>query len=469
MTEIVWAVQRGAQEAFLTCPAFETLMEGNRGGGKTSALLMDFAQHVDKGYGADWRGIIFRKTYKQLDDVVSQSKQYFNRAWPLSSFNQADFKWTFPRGETLKLAYMERPDDYWNYHGHAYPFIGWEELTTWNSDECYRVMMSCCRSTNPKLPRKYRANTNPYGAGHNWVKSRFRLPAAPGRITGDVIHEDGLSRVAIHSSLRENTALMTADPGYLSRVLQGATNPAMRAAWEAGSWDIVAGGMFDDVWNPLIHVIPSIAPRAIPDGWRLDRSYDHGQSRPFSVGWWAQSDGTPLRLPDGRLVGGVRGDVIRLDEWYGWNGRPNEGLRMLAHEIAQGIRDRERGMGRSFRPGPADSSIFDDFEPGRSISGEMAKAGIKWDPADKRAGSRKQGWEMIRAYLKGALPGKEGVRERPGLFVCACCEQFRRTVPVLSRSDKDPDDVDTTAEDHIGDEVRYRLRGRQGGAGIGSF
>jgi hypothetical protein len=31
-------------------------------------------------------------------------------------------------------------------------------------------------------------------------------------------------------------------------------------------------------------------------------------------------------------------------------------------------------------------------------------------------------------------------------------------VPVLPRDEKDPDDVDTEAEDHVADEARYRCR-----------
>jgi RNA binding exosome subunit len=31
-------------------------------------------------------------------------------------------------------------------------------------------------------------------------------------------------------------------------------------------------------------------------------------------------------------------------------------------------------------------------------------------------------------------------------------------VPVLPRKEKDMDDVDKDAEDHVGDEVRYRVR-----------
>jgi hypothetical protein len=466
--EVAWAPQPGSQEAWLDCGIYEGLYEGTRGPGKTDCLLMDFAQHVGKsvcpgdhkGYGAEWRGILFRQTYPQLADLVAKTKKWFPRVFPAATFNESKMTWAWPTGETLRLSYMAREEDYWNYHGHSYPWIGWEELTTWPSDHCYKIMMSCSRSTQPGMPRKYRATSNPYGPGHNWVKARWRLPLAPGRIIGPVIREGDLPpRVAIRGRLTENRILLEADPEYIDRIRAAARNPSELKAWLYGSWDIVAGGMFDDIWQPRYHVVENIPLDAIPSTWRLNRSYDHGQSKPFSVGWWAQSNGEPIEV-NGAVFGHVPGDLFRLTEWYGWNGSPNEGLRMLSTEIADEIRERENrwGLNGHVKPGPADSSIFDDFEPGKSVAGDMARRGVRWQAADKRAGSRKQGWEQIRKYLKGAVPGEEGVRESPGLFICRNCEQFIRTFPVLPRDGKDPDDVDTDAEDHIADEVRYRVR-----------
>jgi len=45
----------------------------------------------------------------------------------------------------------------------------------------------------------------------------------------------------------------------------------------------------------------------------------------------------------------------------------------------------------------------------------------------------------------------------PGLYIFNSCRQFIRTVPTLTRDNRDPDDVDSNAEDHIVDETRYRL------------
>ena len=132
---------------------------------------------------------------------------------------------------------------------------------------------------------------------------------------------------------------------------------------------------------------------------------------------------------------------------------------MGAKEIARGILEREEDLGfrRKVLSGPADSSIFSEYEPGTSYAGEMEKVGVSWERADKSPGSRKKGWEKLRQMLVGALPCR-GYREEPGLFVTERCDQFIRTIPTLPRDDRDLDDVHSDSEDHIGDEVRYRIR-----------
>lgn len=457
----VWVAQPGSQSLFLSCPIFEVLFEGTRGPGKTDALLADFCQHVGQGFGAAWRGILFRETYPQLADVVAKSKAWFKAWFPGAEFNETKMTWTFPDGEELLLRHMKKPDDYWNYHGHAYPWIGWEELVSWATPDCYLLMMSCSRSTMPGMPRKYRATTNPYGRGHNWVKARFQLPGARGKV---IRTEGEPDRVAIHGNIVENRILLEVDPGYMSRIRAAAANPAQAEAWLDGSWDITSGGMLDDLWKAQVHCVPRFR---VPRSWAIDRSFDWGSSKPFSVGWWAQSDGTDLLLPSGRTIRTVRGDLFRIGEWYGCRkGEPNKGLHMLASDIAEGIRLREVAMGLAGRvkPGPADSSIFDE-ENGSCIAKDMEKKKIKWEKADKGPGSRKQGWLQIRKLLKGALNldedsnPKPGPREDPGLYVVSeACPDFMRTMPSLPRDEADPDDVDTEAEDHIADEVRYRSR-----------
>lgn len=473
---VIWAPQEGSQTTFLQCPVLECLFHGTRGNGKTDALLWAFGQHVGKGYGAAWRGIIFRQSYPQLADVQAKSEKWFRQCFPGAKFNKTKMQWEWPTGEVLLLRHMDKPSDYWNYHGHEYPFIGWEELCNWATDECYKSMFSCCRSSTPGVPKMIRSTTNPYGAGHSWVKDRWRLAGQWWKVImiTDAVDVEGRPepiRVAIPGNINENKILLEADPNYTSNIVASASNPAMAKAWLVGSWDIVAGGMFGDLWRPHHHVKPRFK---VPNGWRVDRSFDWGSSRPFSVGWWAQSDGSDYLDADGKWRSTVRGDLFRVAEWYGFTGKPNEGLQMLASEVAKGIVEREVKWGwktptwSRVKPGPADSSIF-TTENGNCVAVDMAKKvrlengmeypGVTWSAADKRPGSRKPGWEQCRILLKQALPNKDGrPREKPGMFVFDTCEQFLRVFPSLPRDEKDPDDVDTDSEDHIGDEVRYRVR-----------
>ena len=229
-----------------------------------------------------------------------------------------------------------------------------------------------------------------------------------------------------------------------------------------GSWDIVAGGMFDDLWDPGVHVI---SPFEIPLSWRIDRSFDWGASKPYSIGFWAESDGSDVTLDDGSALHTLRGDLFRIAEIYGWSGVANEGCGHSPAEIARLILEKQEflGLTRRIQPGPADNSIFD--ASGRtSIASDMERLGIRWQRSDKSPGSRKRGWVLLRQLLKGSA-----TRETPGLFVFRECAQFIRTIPTLPRDARDPDDIDTEAEDHIADETRYRIlavsrRSHSGGA-----
>ena len=257
-------------------------------------------------------------------------------------------------------------------------------------------------------------------------------------------------RQYIPAKLEDNPTLAKGDPKYLAR-LSGLGNAALVRAMRDGDWDIVGGGALDDVGDRAKHVIE---PFAIPSSWHVDRSFDWGSSHPFSVGWWAESDGTEATLRDGSKRCWPRGTVFRIAEYYGWNGRPNEGCRLLAVEVARKIMEFEKAMfkTRSVTPGPADSSIF-DAENGVSIADDMGRVGIRWIRADKSPGSRKIGLESLRRRRKAAIAWP---MEEPGLLIFATCPHCIRTVPVLPREERKPDDVDSAAEDHVYDEARYR-------------
>ena len=76
----------------------------------------------------------------------------------------------------------------------------------------------------------------------------------------------------------------------------------------------------------------------------------------------------------------------------------------------------------------------------------MEKQGVYFDRADH---SRIAGKMQVHNRL--AMDG-EG---RPRLYVFSSCRNFIRTIPCLVYDSTDVEDVDTTGEDHIYDELRY--------------
>ena len=446
-----------AQELFLSCPFDEALLEGGRGGGKTSALLVDFARDTGRGWGSAWRGILFRETYPQLEDVKAKSFELFRAVWPDAVFNSTNYVWTWPDGEKLFLRHIRTKEDYWNYHGHEYPWIGWEELTNWRTLECYEMMRACCRSSHPEVAqyKRIRATTNPWGKGHGAVKRYFVDPAPEGV---PIREASGATRVRIHAPLEQNTPFLAADPNYKARILDSVQDTSVRKAWGGGPdrWDVATGAFFSDVWSAKHNVL---APFEVPPSWRIDRTFDWGSSKPFSVGWYAQSDGSEVEILPGVRRTFARGSIFRISEWYGWNGTPDQGLRMTAEAIATKIKEIERRMVRTIHPGPADTSIWDTVN-GHCIADDFARCGVRWERADKSPGSRVVGWGRCRKYM---LAAHKAPMESPGLFVFDTCRHFLRTIPDLVHDNRDPDDVDSDGEDHIADELRYRLLAIVGG------
>ncbi len=331
-------------------------------------------------------------------------------------------------------------------------WVAFDELTNWASPVPVDKLRACLRSAQ-RVPCVLRATGNPGGVGNNWVKARYLDPAQPymPHYAKNESGAGGTWRVFIPSTLDDNPSLAQ-DPGYWQRVEAAAAgNAALLKAWRYGDWNVIAGGYFDDLWQQSIHVVE---PFPIPTGWRIDRAFDWGSTKPYACLWFAESDGEEVVLPGNRRRAWPRGSLCVIGEEYGWNGKPNEGLRLANAEIARRILTAEEQLGIKGRvqPGPADNQIFDVIN-GTSIADEMARVGVRWTRSIKGKGSRVTGWQAIRGFLQAS---RRQPMEAPGLFVSSTCRNTIRTLPVMPRDQRRPDDVDTEAEDHLCDVIRYR-------------
>lgn len=443
--------QSGPQAALISCPCDEIFYGGARGGGKSYGILIDWLVH-EKEYGKHARGGIFRRTMPELEDMQDKALQVFSGRG--ATYRDQKKTWSFPSGASLKMRYLDRDQDAQSYQGHEFSAMYYDEAGNWPSPEPLDKLRACLRSSHGVRPRMILTG-NPGGPGHNWLKSRFIDPCPPYEIQKINIGGEVRTRVFIPSRVSDNHKINQAE---YTALLQQAGPEWLVRAWLDGDWDVIAGGALDDLWRRDNHVVQ---PFKIPDLWSVDRSFDWGSSKPFAVCWWAESDGTPAIMADGEQMTFPAGTLFLIHEFYGWNGKPNEGCRMLNAEIAREVISHEEGLNQQgikrVFPGPADSSIFDTID-GRRMVDEFIRYGVNWTESNKAPGSRVAGLEAIRSRLKASI--QEHIEE-PGLFVFDTCTHFIRTVPVLPRDTKKPDDVSTDAEDHIYDAVRYRLFARR--------
>lgn len=488
-TEVVWRpIPGSSQELAIDTRAHQTLYHGARGPGKTITQLMRFRRRVGLGYGSFWRGIILDKEFKNLADVVAQGNRFFPQfedgcKWLSSA---SEYKWTWPTGEELLLRHAKKLSDYDNFHGHEYPFIGWNELTKHATLELYDKFLSTNRSSFtpelhtpkdkatgkyltidgkplPRIPLEVFSTANPNGAGHNAVKRRFINPAPNGHLVKKDIEifnpqtqRDEIfttTQVAIFGSYRENPFL---DPKYVAE-LNSITDPNLKAAWLYGNWDVISGGAFDDVFDMNVHRVPRFK---VPDNWRVDRSFDWGSSHPFAVCWFAEANGEEVIMPDGSTFCPKPGSLIQLAEWYGATEiGANKGLKLSSGKIAEGIIAREISLMENGWiqtqpwPGPADNEISNvkDSEVD-NVEVVMSKKGVRWTKSDKSNGARINGFQLFRDRLEASK-----LREGPGWYTMANNEATLDTIPNLPRDEDKPDDVDSDAEDHLYDAHRYRI------------
>lgn len=440
--KIVWKPQP-KQIEFLQRPEYEAFYGGAAGGGKSDSLLMEALRQT---HIPNYRGLIIRKTYPQLSELIDRSVEIYTQAIRGAKFNESKYVWKFPSGAKIYFGSMQHAKDRIKYQGKRYDFIGFDELTHFLWEE-YSYLFSRNRPSGPGTRVYMRATGNPGGIGHGWVKSRF-ITAAPPKTTiwenYTITKPDGgkvemkRDRIFIPAAVFDNPAMLKNNPEYLASLAM--MSESERKALLYGDWDCFSGQVFSE-WRDdpkgyenrrYSHVIK---PFHIPEHWKIIRGFDFGYSRPFSVGWYAADE---------------KGVLYRIAEYYGCTGTANEGVKLTAQEIAAGIREMEEThellKGKKII-GVADPSIFDRSR-GESIAGMMERHPhyVTWERGDNTRLAGKMQFHYRLAFDE----------EGRSMFYCFnTCRHFIRTIPNLVYDETKVEDIDTDGEDHIYDECRY--------------
>ena len=404
------------------CPAYESGFGGTKGPGKSLAMLMEAARHIDH---PRYRGMLMRRTYPRLQELMDRAHEWYPGIG--GTWNGQDREWRFKSGAKIKMAHCQNEEDKRIYHGHEYQFIGFDQLEEF-SESIYLFIMAQNRSSVPELPTCVRSTFNPGGVGHAWVKQRFldhgTRECAPWTPYND--HNEPLRPRCFHfSTIYDNHALLDADPHYI-QTLQALPENERKALLD-GDWDVFAGQYFQE-WRRDKH---TTSPVYLDQSWPRWRAVDFGVARPFVCLWLCQDPAT-LRvyvyreLSRRNVTPASQQATLIMD-----NSPETEHYRFTMADPAMWIRANDSG---------------------RPLSDIYADEGVHMLPASN---DRINGWQVLHEFLRDGIDGK------PMLQVFDTCTELIRNLPALVHDEHKVEDVNTDGPDDEADALRYGLTAAQ--------
>jgi hypothetical protein len=433
--ELIFSPNPGPQTEFLAAPEKEVLYGGAAGGGKSYALLVDPLRYADNG---NFRGLLLRRTLGELAELIDQSKKLYPKAFPSAYFRESKNLWVFPSGSTLLMSYVDKDQDVTRYQGQAFSWIGVDELGHYPTPYVWDYLRSRLRTTDQSIETYMRASANPGGVGGWWIKKMFIDRSEPNRPfpAADIDSGEPLLyppnhakageplfyRKFIPARLTDNPYLMAS--GEYEAMLLSLPEVERRRLLD-GDWDVAEGAAFSE-FNRHHHICD---PFEIPSGWPRFRAADYGFSSPSCVLWGAVDH-------DGNI----------------WIYREVYEKRLTADDLADTIYEAE-----AFDP-PMYASILDKSCWNRvagapSVAQTMIERGVRWLPSnsDRIAGK-------LQVHKRLQLNRET---EEAKLRIFSNCTNLIRTLPALPLSRTNSEDVDTKAEDHAYDALRYMCMAQQ--------
>jgi hypothetical protein len=438
---IVFKPNKGPQTDFLASPEEDVLYGGAAGGGKSYALLADLLRYADNG---NHRALLLRRTLGELTELIDKSKQFYPKAFPGAVFKEAKSMWQFPSGATALFSYLDKDTDVTRYQGQAFSWIGIDEITHYPTPYVWEYLRSRLRTTDESIIPYMRCTANPGSVGGWWIKKMYIDPSPPNIAFPAVDIETKTElkypenfpdkeragkalfyRKFIPARLTDNPFLTRG--GEYQAMLMSLPEVERKRLLE-GDWDVAEGAAFTE-FDRTIHVID---PITLPRGWNRIRAADYGYASPSCVLWGAVD---------------WDGNIVIYRELYVKNHTGEQ----LANVIIELEKDDPTIM-----MSVLDSSCWNKTGTGASIAETMIRRGVRWLPADR---DRIAGKIAIHRKLQ-----IDSLSLKPRLTIFKTCTNLIRTLPTLPLSKQNPEDVDTKADDHAYDALRYMIMTRHTGA-----
>ncbi len=444
--EVVWEAQP-RQAVALSCPALELCYGGTKGGGKTDFLVMAcveqmalcHAKYLATKRKQRGRYIIFRKNVKNLADIIQRAEELYPVLDPGAKWNVMEKRWTFTSGYKVDFAHLDGPNDHTGYNGQEITGIGIDQVEE-IAEEVYLFLRMQVRSKFEDMRKLLfvRVTANPGGLYAAWVKRYFVEGCKPHNtvIKSTVKLRNGKSKETtkafVPATLYDNKYLAE-DGAYEATLLSLPDH--LRRMYLDGDWDVVLGAYFSHVFNRAVHVIRSFP---ISGHWPIKFGLDWGTSAPSCTLWAARDNDGNIYFIDELYCPGITGrtygeKMLKKLELQKWSNEKRWGVKDM-----YGLIDRQ-AMAATGSDGAGPST---------------PAAGIQWCgwrifPANKDRAAGNEQW-LERLLMKG--DGK------PSVYIFGDrCPNLARTIPALMSDPHNPEDVDTTGDDHAYDAGKYLL------------
>lgn len=371
----------------------------------------------------------FRRSFPELNQSVLRALARFGYFKALGArWNGSKYELTFPGGAVLTFAHAKNLMEASALQSAEINLLILDERTTIPPD-VVDFLYTRVRSGVRGVPcLGIRSASNPGGVGHGRVKADYVTATEEGR--HELVDAAGRRRIFIPAKVTDNPYV-----GDYAERLAGNPDPELRRMIMDGDWSVFANQAFPD-WKPARSVVPAFT---IPESWDRRGGMDYGWSAPsvFIAG---------AKDQDGRL----------------WLYRELSMTQTPEREQARRI----LALGAGVRLIASDPAMWGKVGAAMPPASQMTMEGL---PLVKADNDRLGGKARIHTYLADG-PACEHHRAL-GWDVCpmlhvldGTCPDFVRTMADLPRDPHRPEDVDSDAEDHWYDTVRYLVMSYGGGA-----
>lgn len=401
-----------AREADLDGGPVILALGGARGPGKSHACLaqggLDDCQRKPGLKGLFLRNIQKSAT-ESMEDLV---RRLFNHI--AYDFRAHAGRVEFANESRIVIGGFGKASDIDKYVGIEYDFIILEEMNMLMRGVVDKLRGSMRTSRDDWRPRLY-CSFNPGGVGHGEVRRWIVDPYLRGSLPSSIRFFPG--------TYKDNPFL---DKEYV-KWLEELPGPLGRA-WRDGDFNVFEGMAFPN-WDDSVHVVK---PFTIPDHWLRWRAVDWGYANPFCCLWFAQS-------PTNR-------QIVVYREAYAINLTDAQ----QAERINQMTQPGENVQVTYADPSMWQRKVLDNY------TGSTADVYMSYGIALTKADNDRIGGKRKVDTVLAPLPDGQ-----PGLVIFSTCANLIRTLPSLPYDQYQAEDVDTNAEDHAYDGLRYGLTNYQ--------